>query len=88
MREIPYRLAWEQNESILQIVDEFQYLNSEMYRDRDCNVPMKKAASGYMSTAEYKNAPLLVSGSWVGWLMSDLNAMPGRFQLDYLENMP
>ncbi len=88
VRDIPYKLAWERNESILQIVDEFQFLNSRIYLDQALANPMEKMASGYMSTAEYKNAPLLVSGSWVGWLMNDLNALPGRFQLGYLENMP
>ncbi len=88
VREIPYELAWGQNESILQIIDEFQYLNSEIYRDKECTNLIDDMASGYMSTAEYKNAPLLVSGSWVGWLMNDLIALPGRFQLGFLENMP
>jgi hypothetical protein len=32
-------------------------------------------AGGYLSTAESKIAPLLVSGSWVGWLMKELNSM-------------
>jgi hypothetical protein len=32
---------------------------------------------------------LLVSGSWVGWLMNELNTMlPSRFRYEYLENMP
>ena len=87
VREIPYKLAWGQNESILQIIDEFQYLNSEIYRDKECTNLIDDMASGYMSTAEYKNAPLLVSGSWVGWLMNDLIALPGRFQIIFLENM-
>ena len=76
------------NESIVQIIDEFQYLNSVIYRDKACTSQVKGWASGYMSTAEYKTAPLLVSGSWVGWLMNDLLALPGRFQVIFLENMP
>ncbi len=88
VREFPLELSWRKNVSVLQIIDEFQYLNSNIYRDQACTNPIDDFASAYMRTAEYKSAPLLVSGSWVGWLMSDLNAMPGRFQLDYLENMP
>ncbi|MCP5050491.1 MAG: hypothetical protein GY940_25225, partial [bacterium] len=43
----------------------------------------------YLSTAESKIAPLLVSGSWVGWLMNELDTMlPTRFRYEYLENMP
>ncbi len=88
VREYPLELACKKKLSVLQIIDEFQYLNSEMYVDQGLANPMKKMASGYMRTAEYKNAPLLVSGSWVGWLMNDLIALPGRFQLGFLENMP
>ena len=88
VRETPYHLASVRNESIVQIVDEFQYLNSEIYRDKACTNLVDDMASGCMRTAEYKNAPLLVSGSWVGWLMNDLIALPGRFQIVFLENMP
>ncbi len=88
VRELPWKLAFQQDEFIVQIVDEFQYLNSEFYRDKGCTNLIDDLASPYMKTAEYKNAPLLVSGSWVGWLMNDLIALPGRFQMSFLENMP
>ena len=88
VREMPRKLAWSRKEPILQIIDEFQFLNSEICRDKACKDVIGDMASGYMSTAEYKSAPLLVSGSWVGWLMNDLIALPGRFQLGFLENMP
>jgi hypothetical protein len=46
-------------------------------------------AGGYLSTAESKIAPLLVSGSWVGWLMKELSSMlPARFRNKFLKNMP
>ena len=89
VREAPLNLATRRNEFIIQIIDEFQFLNSEIYRDRETILRIDDFAAGYLSTAEYKNAPLLVSGSWVGWLMHDLTMMlPGRFILDELENMP
>ncbi|MEZ4529270.1 MAG: hypothetical protein R2941_25455, partial [Desulfobacterales bacterium] len=89
VRETPFSLATQQNESIIQIVDEFQFLNSEIYWDEAKTNPAKDFAAGYMRTAEYKNAPLLVSGSWVGWLHYDLMMMlPGRFREDELGNMP
>jgi len=63
------------------MVDEFQFLNSEIYWDEAKTNQASDLAAGYLHTAEYKNAPLLVSGSWVGWLMNDLTTMlPGRFQ--------
>jgi len=52
-------------------------------------IPAKTLAGGYLSTAESKIAPLLISGSWVGWLMNELITMlPARFKYMYLENMP
>lgn len=87
-RETPYLLATRRNESIVQIIDEFQYVNSEIYRDEAATQVSGDLASGYMRTAEYKNAPLLVSGSWVGWLYNLLNKLTGRFQMDFLEPLP
>ena len=88
LNQMPYKMAYRLNISIMQIIDEFQYINSEIYRDKACKDRIDDMASVYMSTAEYKSAPLLVSGSWVGWLMNDLLALPGRFQLEFLKNMP
>jgi hypothetical protein len=60
-----------------------------IYRDKDMKIPADTLAGGYLSTAESKIAPLMVSGSWVGWLMDELNKMlPARFRYKYLENMP
>jgi len=89
VREAPTHLAARQNESIVQIIDEFQFLNSEIYRDEAATNCIKDFAAGYMRTAEYKNAPLIVSGSWVGWLRQDLMMMlPGRFTEYDFGNMP
>jgi hypothetical protein len=88
-REAPKIMASRQNEFILQIIDEFQFLNAKVFRDKDLKIPAKDLAGGYLSTAESKIAPLLISGSWVGWLMSELNSMlTNRFKYEYLENMP
>jgi hypothetical protein len=89
VREAPMTVAYRQNEFIVQMIDEFQFLNAMIYRDKDMKVPADTIAGGYLSTAESKIAPLLVSGSWVGWLMDELNNMlPSRFRNKYLENMP
>ncbi|MGD2091416.1 MAG: hypothetical protein PVH61_34910 [Candidatus Aminicenantes bacterium] len=76
-------------EFILQMIDEFQFLNSMIYWDKGKENLADTLAGGYLSTAESKIAPLLVSGSWVGWLMNELETMlPTRFRYEYLENMP
>ena len=90
VRNLPRYLAKNQNETIIQMIDEFQYLNAFIYRDEACTRRFSDLAGSYFHTAEYKTAPMLISGSWVGWLMRDLSKMlPGRFRRDYfLGNMP
>lgn len=88
-RNAPKWIAEQQGKYILQIIDEFQFLNSEIYRDRACTNRMSDLAGAYLNTAESKVAPLLVSGSWVGWLMNDLiMQLPARFKFKFLKNMP
>ena len=88
VQDTPFELATRQNEYIVQIIDEFQYLNSEICRDKEATHRITDFAAGYMRAAEYKNAPLLVSGSWVGWLFSILTKMTGRFKIAFLDNPP
>jgi hypothetical protein len=89
VRDAPQTIAFRQKEFIVQMIDEFQFINAMIYRDKDMKVPADTLAGGYLSTAESKIAPLLVSGSWVGWLMDELNNMlPSRFRYKYLKNMP
>jgi hypothetical protein len=88
-REAPCVIAQHKDERILQMIDEFQFINRYIYRDKACKDRITNLAGSYLHTAERKNAPLLVSGSWVGWLIDDLNKMlPGRFILEDLTNMP
>jgi hypothetical protein len=89
VRTAPHTIAERQKEFIVQMIDEFQFMNAMIYRDKDLKNPAKNLAGGYLSTAESKIAPLLVSGSWVGWLMNHLKMMlPARFKYKSLENMP
>ena len=89
VRNAPHVIATEQNEFIVQIIDEFQYLNSEVYWDKYQKNQKDDFAAGYMKTAEYKNAPLLISGSQVGWLRNILFTMlPSRFKHYTFNNMP
>jgi hypothetical protein len=88
-RETPRKIAFRENEFIVQMIDEFQFFNAMIYWDKAKKNLAKNLAGGYLSTAESKIAPLLVSGSWVGWLMDELNNMlPSRFRYKYLKNMP
>ncbi|MCP4152007.1 MAG: hypothetical protein GY757_29970, partial [bacterium] len=64
-------------------------MNAMFYWDKGKEKPATSLARGYLSTAESKIAPLLVSGSWVGWLMNLLiMTLPARFKYKPLDNMP
>ncbi|MCP4146686.1 MAG: hypothetical protein GY757_02955, partial [bacterium] len=89
VRTAPQNIAGRQEEFIVQMIDEFQFLNARIYWDKEKKNLADSLAGGYLGTAESKVAPLLVSGSWVGWLMNELMSMlPSRFRYEYLENMP
>jgi hypothetical protein len=91
VREAPLTIAHRKKEFIVQMIDEFQFMNAMIYWDKKKSEDQlaDNLAGGYLSTAENKIAPLLVSGSWVGWLMNELDTMlPNRFWYEYLENMP
>jgi hypothetical protein len=88
-REAPCTIAKHKDERVLQMIDEFQFINRYIYWDKEKTRKASNLAGSYLHTAERKNAPLLVSGSWVGWLIDDLSKMlPGRFILEDLNNMP
>ncbi|VEN73235.1 conserved hypothetical protein [Candidatus Desulfarcum epimagneticum] len=88
-REAPRAIAQRKDERVLQMIDEFQFINRYIYWDKKKERRASDLAGSYLHTAEYKNAPLLVSGSWVGWLMDDLQKMlPGRFTIFDFGNMP
>jgi len=88
--DIPRGIGARYNEIIIQMIDEFQYVNRYIYRDEACTNLFNEFAGSWFHTAEYKSAPMLISGSWVGWLMRDLSKMlPSRFRYDFvLDNMP
>jgi len=87
--DAPRKIASHTDERVVQIIDEFQYLNRFMYWDQFKKNRAVDLAGSYLHTAEYKNAPLLVSGSWVGWLMDDLmRLLPGRFIISNFGNIP
>ncbi len=91
VREAPKNVAESQKEFIVQMIDEFQFLNSRIYQERikSEEALIDDMAGGYLNVAESKVAPLLVSGSWVGWLMDILTMMlPSRFKFYKLGNLP
>ncbi|MGE5343135.1 MAG: hypothetical protein ACM3SY_16800, partial [Candidatus Omnitrophota bacterium] len=58
VRDAPKIIAYSQKEFIVQMIDEFQFLNAMIYWDEAKTNPAKSLAGGYLSTAESKVAPL------------------------------
>jgi len=87
--DAPRFIVGNSEDKVLQMIDEFQYINRYIFRDQDYEKRIDDLAGSYIHTCEYRNAPLLVSGSWVGWLIDDINKqLPGRFRFYPMENLP
>ena len=71
---------------IIQIIDEFQYIN-EYIMDQTKGV-IETMSGTYLTLAEQRKAPLIVSGSEVHWLLRIVNSLVGRFDSWSMENLP
>ncbi|MDM8561373.1 hypothetical protein [Candidatus Parabeggiatoa sp. HSG14] len=66
----PHRFSSFYERRVLVILDEFQYITQFIYRDENCKgQPDETLPGSYHSLSESKIAPMLVTGSYVGWLM-------------------
>ncbi len=61
--------------SCLVMIDEMQYMTEYIYRDRECTLPIKTLPGAYHALVESKTAPMLVSGSYVGWMVKMIQDM-------------
>ncbi len=87
VRETPKAIAAVQDERIVQMIDEYQFINAMIYWDKELTRLAYDLAGGYLSTAESKVAPLLVSGRWAGFDRNPPLSIPPRcFRRRYLEN--
>lgn len=67
----PERFAGIFDQRILVILDEFQNITQYIYRDEACEKsPDETLAGSFHDCVESKIAPMLVTGSYVGWLIS------------------
>jgi len=72
--DIAYRapaiFAKQHNRRVLVMIDELQNITQYVYRNEECkNKPDKTMAGSFHEVVESKIAPMLVSGSYVGWLV-------------------
>jgi hypothetical protein len=86
-RTAGHRISSLKDERIIQILDEFQFLNAYIYTDE--TYEKKCELVGYYNgTAESKISPQLVTGSYIGWLTSIIRKMVSRYREYYLESFP
>lgn len=70
----PHRYADVYDRRAVVILDEFQNISLTVYMDRDlATKPLEAMAGSYHYYSESKLAPMLVTGSYVGWLMRIIN---------------
>ncbi|WP_186441717.1 hypothetical protein, partial [Desulfamplus magnetovallimortis] len=70
----PERIAAEYDQRFLVIIDEFQNITEYVYRDKACKTAKDETMAGsFHGVSESKIAPMLVTGSYVGWLVGILD---------------
>ncbi len=84
-REAGHRISALNDVRIIQILDEFQYLNRWIVGDEDGEVQL--LCHSYMGAAESKVSPQIVAGSFIGWLGAILRHMTGRYREWRLEGL-
>ncbi len=84
-REAGHRISQLNEVRILQILDEFQYLNRWIVSDDDAS-NVELLCHSYMGAAESKVSPQIVAGSYIGWLGAILRHMTGRYLEWHLES--
>ncbi len=81
-----HRISQLNNVRILQILDEFQYMNKYVHSDRDED-RVELLCHSYMGTAESKFSPQIVAGSYIGWLGAILTHLNSRYEDWQLEGL-
>jgi len=73
-----HRLSVLKDERIIQILDEFQFLNEHVYLD-DTHQRTIPLGNAYQHIGTSKVSPLIITGSYVGWLSMIIRHMVDRF---------
>ncbi|MCP4753752.1 MAG: hypothetical protein GY866_22945, partial [Proteobacteria bacterium] len=81
-----HRISGIKDQRIVQIIDEFQYLNKYIYTNRN-HTRKVELASSYLGTAESKVSPQIITGSYIGWLGIIIRKMVGRYDEYFLGNL-
>ncbi|MCP4057796.1 MAG: hypothetical protein GY738_10865, partial [Pseudoalteromonas sp.] len=76
-QEVAHRISQWQDVRIVQILDEFQYMNKYVVADDDPS-RVELFCHSYMGAAESKFSPQIVAGSYIGWLTEILRHLTAR----------
>jgi hypothetical protein len=71
----PSRLAGLENVFFLIMIDEIQYMTKHIYHDKECKALAHNLPGAYHGLVESKISPMLVSGSYVGWMVQIMREM-------------
>ncbi len=85
-QDVGHRISQLNDVRIIQILDEFQYMNRWIVSDRN-EEKVELLCHSYMGTAESKFSPQIVAGSYIGWLTAILTHMTGRYREWQLESL-
>ncbi len=85
-QEAAHRISQVKDVRILQILDEFQYMNKYVVSDDDPD-RVELLCHSYMGAAESKFSPQIVAGSYIGWLEAILRHLTARYRDWRLESL-
>jgi hypothetical protein len=65
----PSILAGREKVFFLVMIDEIQFMTKGIFQDKERKVPARRLPGAYHGLVESKVVPMLVSGSYIGWMM-------------------
>ncbi|OQY54030.1 MAG: hypothetical protein DRR08_13035 [Candidatus Parabeggiatoa sp. nov. 2] len=85
----PHRMASFHDQRILVIIDEFQYLSTHVYTDPTFkDKPIEAMPGSFHEVSESKVAPMLVTGSYVGWMIDLMDKYLEAGRLSHISFSP
>ncbi len=85
-QEAAHRISQWKDVRIIQILDEFQYMNKYVTSDADPD-RVELLCHSYMGAAESKFSPQIVAGSYIGWLEAILGHLTARHRVWHLKGL-
>ena len=85
----PHHMAGRNDQRILVIIDEFQYLSTNIYARKDLSgEPVAGMPGSYHEVSESKVAPMLATGSYVGWMTEIMSKYLEAGRLSHISFSP